>query len=199
MQDIPRPVSCHHPIFKLFCENLTTTELIIDFWMHIEQKFAKPSKNDECLAVQILKFILSNIADKSVIPSLLSPNYIQHMLKKFIGSKNHNKDEVILGFKEVLNLLISTTNSGDTKLKTQIAVLKKLILYPGDLMIEKRTGTKIIQMLTGNLNVDGIKKVSKIYRDIIENTIPKEKPNVKTELIWTNVERIYAAHLLTRY
>lgn len=121
------------------------------------------------------------------------------MLKKCSGSKNHNKDEVLRGFKEVLNLLISATNSDDTKLKIQIAVLKKLILYPGDLMIEKKTGTKIIQMLTGNLNLDGIKKVSKIYRGIIENTISRDKSNVQAEYFWTNAERIYAAHLLTRY
>ncbi|XP_068980107.1 myb-binding protein 1A [Bombus flavifrons] len=195
---LSRIISCHHPVFKLFCENLKSTELITDFWTHIDQKFAKPSKTDEYLAIQILKLILSNIVDKSILPSLLSPNYVQHMLKKCSGSKNHNKDEVLLGFKEVLNLLISTTNSDDTKLKIQIAVLKKLILYPGDLMIEKKTGTKIIQMLTGNLNLDGIKKVSKIYRGIIENTISRDKSNVQAESFWTNAERIYAAHLLTR-
>ncbi|CAD1478873.1 unnamed protein product [Heterotrigona itama] len=196
--DIPRIVSCHHPIFKLFCENLMSTELTVIFWTHIDQKFAKPSKTDEYVALQILKFILSNIIDKSMLPMLLSPNYMQHMLKKCSGSKHHNKDEVLLGFKEVLNLLTSVTNSDDTKMKIQIAVLKKLILYPGDLMIEKKTGTKIIQMFTGNLNLDGIKKVSKIYRGIMENTIPRDKSNDKAKSFWTNTERIYAAHLLTR-
>ena len=196
--DLPRVVSCHHPVFKLFCENLTSTELITEFWARIDQKFAKPSKNDELLAVKILKFILSNAIDKVVLPSLLSPNYMRYMLRKFSGNKRRDKDEVLLAFKEVLNLLVSTTSSNDTKLKTQIAVLKKLILYPGDLMIEKKTGTKVIQIVTGNLSLEGIKKVSKIYRDIIENTMPKEKPNAKTESFWTNAERIYAAHLLTR-
>lgn len=199
IQDLPRIISCHHPIFKLFCENLMSAELIIDFWIYIDQKFIKPSKTDEYLVIQILKLILSNIVDKSILPSLLSPNYIQHMLKKCSGSKYHNKDEILLGFKEILNLLILATNSNDTKLKIQIAVLKKLILYPGDLMIEKKTGTKVIQMLTGNLNLDGIKKVSKIYRDIIENKVPRDKSNLKTESFWTNAERIYAAYLLTRY
>ncbi|KAK9297581.1 hypothetical protein QLX08_008798 [Tetragonisca angustula] len=195
--DVPRIVLCHHPIFKLFCENLMSTELTIIFWTHIDEKFAKPSKTDEYVAIQILKFILSNIVDKSILPLLLSPNYMQHMLKKCSGPKHHN-NEVLLGFKEVLNLLTSATNSDNTKLKIQIAVLKKLILYPGDLMIEKKTGTKIIQMLTGNLNLDGIKKVSKIYRGIMENTISRDKSNDKAKSFWTNAERIYAAHLLTR-
>ncbi|XP_017879918.1 myb-binding protein 1A-like protein [Ceratina calcarata] len=196
--DLPRIISCHHPIFKLFCENIISTKLVTEFWSCVDQQFVRPSKPDEYLAIQLLKFMLSNIVDKSMIPSLLSPNYMQYMLKKFSESKKHNKDEVLLGFKEVLNLLVSAINSDSTKLKTQITVLKKLILYPGDLMIEKKTGIKIIQILTGNMNSDGVKKVSNIYRDIIENSTSKEKRNTKAESFWTNAERIYAAHLLTR-
>ncbi|XP_076642327.1 MYB binding protein 1a [Halictus rubicundus] len=196
--DLPKVILCHHPVFKLFCQNLTSGELITEFWMYIDQKFTKPSRIDEHLSVEIFKLILSNTADKSVLPALLSTNYIQHMLKKFYGNKKHDKDEVLVAFKEILHLLASATTSIDTKLKTQIAVLKKLMLYPGDLMIEKKTGTKVVQMITGNLSLEGIKKVSKIYRDIIENTIPKEIPDTKTKTFWTNTERIYAAHLLTR-
>ncbi|XP_029041713.1 myb-binding protein 1A-like protein [Osmia bicornis bicornis] len=196
--DLPKIVSCHHPIFKLFCENLVSTDLITDFWTHIDSKFVKPSKTDEHLAIQIFKFILSNVKDKSVLPSLLSPNYMQYMLTKFSRSKKHDKDEILMAFKEILNSLVSIVNNDNTKPKIQIAVLKKLILYPGNLMIEKKTGTKIVQAVTGNLNLEGIKKVSKIYRNIIENTISKEKSNIKTESFWTNAERMYAAHLLTR-
>ncbi|KZC14630.1 PREDICTED: DNA polymerase V [Dufourea novaeangliae] len=196
--DLPKIVLCHHPVFKVFCENLTSCELISEFWMCIDQKFTKPTKSNEYLAVEILKLLLSNIADKSILPLLLSSNYMQHMLRKFSDNKRHGTDEVLVAFKEVLNLLVSATSSNDTKLKTQIAVLKKLILYPGDLMVEKKTGTKVVQMITGNLSLEGIKKVSKIYRDIIENTIVKEKADAKSETFWTNAERMYAAHLLTR-
>nr|XP_033331334.1 myb-binding protein 1A [Megalopta genalis] len=196
--DLPKVVLCHHPVFKLFCENLSSGDLITEFWMYIDQKFTKPSRIDEHLAIEILKLILSSSTDKSILPSLLSTNYMQHMLKRFYGNKKHDKDEVLVAFKEILHLLVSATASSDTKLKTQIAVLKKLILYPGDLMIEKKTGTKVVQMITGNLNLEGIKKVSKIYKDIIENMIPKEMLGTKTKTFWTNTERIYAAHLLTR-
>ncbi|XP_054014556.1 myb-binding protein 1A-like [Hylaeus anthracinus] len=196
--DLPKVVLCHHPVFKLFCENLTA-ELIIDFWTYIDQKFTKPSRIDEYLAVKLLKLLLSSTMDKSVLPLLLSPNYMQYILKKFSNSKRHEKDEILLAFKEILQLLVSITSSSDTKPKTQYAVLKKLLLYPGDLMIEKKTGVKVIQIITGSMNLEGIKKVSKLYRDIIENTIPKEKSDVKSESFWTNAERIYAAHLLTRF
>ncbi|XP_031845505.1 MYB binding protein 1a [Nomia melanderi] len=196
--DLPKVILCHHPVFKLVCENLISNELITEFWMYIDQKFTKPSKIDEYLAVEILKLILSSTIDKSVLPSLLSSNYMQHMLRKFYGNKRHDKDEVLIAFKKILHLLVSATSSNDTKLKTQIAVLKKLILYPGDLMIEKKTGIKVVQMITGNLSLEGIKKVSKIYRDIIENIISKEMLDAGTKTLWTNTERTYTARLLTR-
>ncbi|EZA51443.1 Myb-binding protein 1A [Ooceraea biroi] len=194
---IPRIVSHRHPVFKLFCEKLKSTELVPEFWKGIDQRFMKPSKSDEYIATEMLKLILSNITDKTVIPSLLSPNLLQHMLKRFSNCKKNNNDEVLTAFREVLHSAVSATNDKDMKTKTQLSILKKLILHSGDLMIEKKTGVKVIQIITGNLKVDGVKKLCELYRDIIENKIAKEQKGEKTEL-WTNAERSYIMHLLTR-
>ncbi|KAL6259582.1 hypothetical protein P5V15_009499 [Pogonomyrmex californicus] len=194
---LPRIVSYRHPVFKLFCEKLTVTELVIDFWNGIEQRFIKPSKSDEYIAVEILQLILSNITDKSVIPLLLSPNLLQHMLKRFSNCKRNNNDEVLIAFREVLRMVASATSDENMKTKTQLSILKKLVLHPGDLMIEKKTGVKMIQIITGNLRIDGIKKLCQLYRDIVENKMIKEKEDTKAES-WTNAERTYAAQLLTK-
>lgn len=184
-------------MFKLFCEKLTLTELIADFWKGIDKKFTKPSKSDEYIATEILRLLLSNITDKTVIPSLLSPNMLQHMLKRFSNCKRNNNDEVLIAFRKVLHLVISATNDKDMKTKIQLNILKKLILHPGDLMIEKKTGIKVIQKITANLRLDGVKKLCQLYRDVIENKSIKERENMKVEL-WTNAERSYAAQLLTK-
>lgn len=123
---------------------------------------------------------------------------MQHMLKRFSNCKKNNNDEVLIAFKEVLHLMVHVTNDKDIKTETQLNLLKKLILYPGDLMIEKETGTKVIQVITGNLKFDGIKKLCELYKNIIENKITKKGNDIKSEL-WTNAERSYAAQLLTRY
>lgn len=183
-------------MFKLFCEKLILTEFIADFWTAIDKKFTKPSKSDEYVATEILRLLLSNITDKSVIPSLLSPNLLQHMLKRFSNCKRNNNDEVLIAFRKVLDLVISATNDKDMKTKIQLNILKKLILHPGDLMIEKKTGIKVIQKITANLRLDGIKKLCQLYRDIIENKTIKERENVKE--LWTNAERSYVGQLLTR-
>ncbi|XP_012541717.2 myb-binding protein 1A [Monomorium pharaonis] len=194
---LPRIISYQHPVFKLFCEKLVATELVADFWKGIDQKFIKPSMSDEYIAVEILRLILLNITDKTVIPSLLSSNLLQHMLKRFSNCKRNKNDIVLIAFRKVLHLIVSATNDDDMKTKTQLSILKKLILHPGDLMIEKKTGVKVIQIITGNLRIDGVKKLCQLYRDIIENKITKEREDTKAES-WTNAERSYAAQLLTK-
>lgn len=194
---LPRIVSYQHPVFKLFCEKLVMTEFVADFWKGIDQRFIKPSKSDEYVAVEISRLILLNATDKNLIPLLLSPNLLQHMLKKFSNCKRNNNDEVLVAFRKVLNLMVSATSDKDIKTKTQLSILKKLILHPGDLMIEKKTGVKVIQIITGNLRTDGIKKLCQLYREIIENKTTKESEGARAEL-WTNAERSYTAQLLTK-
>lgn len=173
------------------------TKHLADFWKSIDEKFKKPSTSDEYIITQILRLMLPNITDKTVIPLLLSPNLLQHMLKRFSNCKKSNNDEVLTAFREVLHLVVTATSDKDIKTKTQLSILKKLVLYPGDIMIEKKTGTKVIQTIMGNLRLDGIKKLCQLYKDIIENKLVKEREDSKTEL-WTNAERSYAAQLLTK-
>ena len=119
------------------------------------------------------------------------------MLRRFTASKKTKQDDIAIAFKSILTQLITIMNDKEIKAKTQVNVLKKLILYPGDIMIEKKTGTKIIQMLTSHMDTDGIKKLAKLYHEIAANSKPKEKKDDLTQS-WTNAERIYAAQLLTR-
>ncbi|XP_015606625.1 DNA polymerase V [Cephus cinctus] len=196
LSDIPRFNCYQHPVYEIFCKKLCETQYVVEFWTGIDQRFIKPSKSIERLAIKILTLLLSNIKDKSILPSLLSTHFLQHMLKRFSGCKRSKTDEIAIAFKEVFTVLINILNDKEIKSKTSIGVLKKLLFYPGDLMIEKITSTKIIQMITANLNTEGVKKLSKLYRDIAVNAKPKE--NSAGMEHWTNAERAYAAQMLTR-
>lgn len=140
--------------------------------------------------MELLSILLENIKNKSVIPDLLTPNFLKHMLKRFSTDAGHRNDDVGTGFKKVLSQLVTVLDK-EVKAKLHISVLKKLILSPGNMMIEKITGTKVIQMITNNLNADGVRKLSKLYREIAVNTKFKEKE------YWINAERSYAAQLLS--
>ncbi|XP_066597439.1 myb-binding protein 1A [Prorops nasuta] len=196
LTDLPRIKSYQHPVFKLFCEKLIKAELVNEFWTGMDIRFKKPSRTDEYLAIEILKLLLPNITKKAILPQLLSPNFLAYMLKKFLYCRKKHTDEILHGFKEFLTILVSVINSDDIKPKYKIAVLKKLMLDPGDLMIERRTGTKVVQRITSSLNMECVKKLSKIYCNIIENSEPKLKGGNPEP--WTNAERTYAAQLLTK-
>lgn len=131
------------------------------------------------------------------VPSLITPNFMQNVLKSVVTNKRKPNDEVVIKFKQFLDLLVVAMKREGVQSKTQVNLLKKLILYPGDLSIEKKTGTRVIQMLTMSLSLEGVKKLSKIYREITAASKPKEKANIPEA--WTNVERIYAGQMLTRY
>ena len=117
------------------------------------------------------------------------------MLKRFSNNAKREADDVAVIFKTGLTQLVKILDK-EVKTKIHISVLKKLILHPGDIMIEKITGTQVIQMITANLNADGVRKLSNLYREIAANTKFKEKPNSETES-WTNAERTYAMQLLS--
>lgn len=196
LTEIPRIVCYRHPIYKLFIEKLSTTEYVQVFWTAIDKRFLKPSKTDEYLATELLRLLLDNVKDKALIPELLSEKYLQFMLRKCNFNKRNKKDEVTIAFKNVL-LSLTTVLSENADNKIKINTLMRLIQYPGDLMIEKMTGLKIIQLFTASLDGDGIKKLSKIYKEIIENSRVKESSNGDAQT-WTNVEKIYASQLLTK-
>lgn len=174
-----------------------SSKFLPEFWQVIDKIFAKPSANDECIVTEIVRLVLLNETNKTSIPLLLTPNLLQYMLSKFSSCKKNNNDKVLIRIREILNMVASATSDKDVKTKTQLSILKSLILHPGDVMIEKKTGTKVIQIITGNLRLDGIKKLCELYRDIIENKLLKNKKDTRSK-IWTNAERSYAAQLLTK-
>lgn len=71
------------------------------------------------------------------------------------------------------------------------------MFYPGSFMFENITKSKILQQISRGLDSDGVKKLSKIYRDVI---IAKKEKIVGVEATesWINSERIYASQLLTK-
>ncbi|XP_063979365.1 uncharacterized protein LOC135163664 [Diachasmimorpha longicaudata] len=194
--DIPRIIYCHHPLYPVFCEHLVASNYLIPFWTGLDQRFIKPSRSIERLSLEILNLIVTNIKDKSILPSLLTPNFLQHMLKRFISNKRNRNDEVANAFRQFLTHLVTQLNDKELKPKVAVSVLKRLVQHPGDLMIEKITGTKILQMITANLDTSGVKKLSKFYNEIALNSVKKRIR--EREEAWTNAERTYVGQLLSK-
>ncbi|XP_011297827.1 DNA polymerase V [Fopius arisanus] len=196
LTDIPRIVCHRHPLYPIFCEQLVSSNYLIPFWTGLDKRFVKPSRTIEHLSLEILNLIVTNIKDKTLLPALLTPNFLHHMLKRFTSNKRNKHDDVANAFKKFLSHLVTQLDDKELKSKTAISVIKKLVMHPGDLMIEKITGTKILQMITSNLDTNGVKKLSKFYNEIVSNSVMKRIK--EREEPWTNSERTYVGQLLSK-
>ncbi|XP_057319340.1 myb-binding protein 1A-like [Microplitis mediator] len=196
--DTPRIISYQHPLYKILCQLLVSSENVVDFWNGIDQRFnVHPSKSMEYLALELLNFIVPNIEDKSILPSLLSSNFLNWMVGRFNIDARYRHDDVANLFRKVLAHFVVALGDKEIKPKIKIAVLKKLINYPGDFMIEKITEVKVIQLITTSMNFNGVKKLAKFYCGIVDNSEPK-KAGDKKEESWNYAERSYAGELLCK-
>ncbi|XP_014218699.1 myb-binding protein 1A-like protein [Copidosoma floridanum] len=144
---------------------------------------------------------------KSFFPSLLSTNFLKYFLKRFKTNPIKN-DEIAMDFQKALTLFVKVLDQDlefqvqnslinkDEESKLRISIIKKLIMFPGDLMIEKLTGTKVFQILFQKLNANGIEELSDLFREIAANTKFKEKPDCEPEP-WRFEERIYAMQIFS--
>lgn len=74
-------------------------------------------------------------------------------------------------------------------------LLERLLFYPGSLIFEKTTKSKLVQQITLLLDVDGVKKLAGVYRDIVCGE--KRQQDSLSETWWNN-DRLYAAQLLVK-
>lgn len=157
----------------------------------------RPNRNRYFAFSTIFIGILENSIETSEIPNLLTKNYLQQMLNTFKTSVGKNKDKDFQQITQKLFEALLDALKKDTKDKTKIKVLKKLLFYPGCFVFEKITKSKLIQNITATLNQEGVKKLSKIYRDVI---LAKTDRVINEEITekWWNTDRIYASHLLVK-
>ncbi|CAD6207966.1 GSCOCG00003224001-RA-CDS [Cotesia congregata] len=194
--DTPRITSYQHPLYKILSELLISSECIEDFWNGIDQRFVQPSKSMEYLALELLNHIIPNITDSTKLPSLLSSNLLNWMVGRFNIHPRYRNDDVANLFRKVLANYVLALSKPDVKPKVRITVLKTLIHYPGDLMIEKITGVKVIQSITTYMSLNGLKKLAKFYTAIVDDSEPKKAES--KEKSWSNAERNYACQLLCK-
>lgn len=153
----------------------------------------KPNRNRFLITTELFSNILRNIKDSTVIPNLLTRNYIQQLLNNFKSLKMTKKDpefcQIIQNF---FNQLINSLKVENVPSEVKINVLKRLQFSPGSFVFEKITKSKTIQQITAILDSDGVQSLAKIYQDVVSGEQLDKNDN------WFNNDRLYAAHLLVK-
>lgn len=160
------------------------------------------------VALNILTSILNNIQDNvEVIPELLSKNFFKLFMDWFKGlqtaSKIRNKRDneedhkiMIKKEKELLNSLAKALNLEKVTTAIRVATLKKLLFSSGEMTFTETTGTNVVKSIMADLDIDGVKKMAKMFKGVLLNT-SKKTVKEEVERSWYNNERLKAAEMIS--
>ncbi|XP_063925111.1 myb-binding protein 1A-like [Zophobas morio] len=195
---IPRLLALKHPVFDIFTKKLLESSLIEEFFIELDQTLVRPNRNKFFVFTKLLTDILGNLNDPTIIPNILTKNYIQQTLSMYKNSVGRFKDKEFKDITQKLfETLLTSLKKDGVKSKTKIKVLKKLLFFPGIFIFEKITRSRLIQNITASLSSEGVKKLGMVYRDVILANHDKViNENISEK--WWNTDRVYAAHLLVK-
>lgn len=166
-----------------------------NFLDELDHCLFKFHRNKHILATLVLKQICDNLTDFSLIPHLLTQNYLKQTLAHFKTLKLKQQDkEFQQQTHDFFNTLVNVLKKDGITTSTKFAVLERLLFYPGSLIFEKTTRSKLVQQITLLLDAEGVKKLASVYRDVV---FGKKRSHESTEAWWNN-DRLYAAQLLVK-
>ncbi|KAL4148695.1 hypothetical protein QTP88_002866 [Uroleucon formosanum] len=184
-----------HPVYEAFATELTSASnsdsLISSFWGTLLPHFTGPhNRYQQIAALKLCTFIVEKSSLDS-IHSLLSNWFMDILLKSFTRP---NADTLVSCSRLTISAVMDRVSSSATP-NIAYKVLLKFILPPGDMMVEKITGIKIVQNCLIKMDEQHIKLLAKQCHQVI---LMKKKENKENTHFWKIQDRGYAAQLLAR-
>jgi len=136
---------------EAFGVSLTDCSNLVEFWtQNVDVCTKTPTKLLEFLTLKIATDVLSNLKPEKALVAvdLLSTNFMK-MLINGLKQIKLKKDETLKAFyDEYMEALVACCNKMPATADAQkVAVIKRLILYPGTFDIEKFTSTRVVHQL----------------------------------------------------
>lgn len=158
----------------------------------MDASLARKHRNKQILSTIILKYILNNLTDSTLIPQVLLPNFVRNTLnyfKEFTGKQRD--DEYQKAAREFFEAILNSLKKDGVSSEIKLEVLEKLLFNPGTFHFEKVTKSKLPQQILMLLDAESIKLFAETYREVVLGTKAKENS-------WFNSDRLYAAQMLVK-
>ncbi|KAK5638318.1 hypothetical protein RI129_012613 [Pyrocoelia pectoralis] len=185
-----------HFLYPLLAETLATTNHELIFVAELDRQLLRSNRIKLMAASLIVRHLLTSCQDSTIIPNLLSENFIKQLLQYYRNRTNRNDPEFQDEIASLFDSLCKSLQRDTVDVKTKLKVIKKLIFHPGSFMFENVTKSKNIQKLVRILDKESVKKLGGLYRDVL--IMKREKVCENKMESWLNSERIYAAQLLAK-
>lgn len=188
-------MSLKHPIYTEFSQQIAESPNLPAFLNALDATLFKFHRNKHLISTLILKEITRNLTNFSAIPQLLTHNYLKQTLAHFKTFKPKQQDgEFQQHTHAFFNTLLEVLKKSEITSQIKFNVLERLLFYPGSLIFEKTTKSRLIQQITLLLDVQGVKQLATVYRGVV---VGEKRPNESTDAWWNN-DRLYAAQLLVK-
>nr|XP_022905735.1 myb-binding protein 1A [Onthophagus taurus] len=194
--NMPRLETANHPVYDLLSKTLSQRKFAVDFVLEADKLLFKYNYNRHMVFTLILTSVISNLDDLSLLPRLITKNYIQQTLQYFKTVRSSKKPEQLQQkIYELLNKIVEVLNSDNITSQIKIDVIKKLLFDPGTFIFEKITRTKTIQQIINNLNQKEVDMVANLYKKIILSS--HDDLNYSKSRFLNN-DKVYASQLLVK-
>lgn len=187
-----------HPAYDDLSQFLCHSEAkqLVKFWQsEVNECLAAPSKLKEIVTVKILRdlFNCGKFKTKTLL-KLLTDRFIKMIVNSLKNVRQMKKGSYLVyyydEFFEAINKHLATVDSDDEK----IELLKKFILHPGALTIEKYTQQNIVHQMIGHLKSAGVVTLTKVYQSIFIGELAKDPTDPTVQ--WLNFEKQHAAQMM---
>lgn len=150
-----------HVAYESFATAITSAHnceaLISSFWSILQPHFMGPHNRYQQMAVMKLFIHIVKKSSLNSLHSLLSNWFMDMLLKSF---SRPNADTLVSYARLSISAVMDRISSSATP-DIAFKVLSKFILPPGDMMVEKITGIKIVQNCLIKMDEDHIKLLAK--------------------------------------
>lgn len=187
-----------HPAYDELSQFLCRSDSkhLVKFWQkEVNECLAAPSKLKEIVTVKILKDLFNSGAFKTkTLLKLLTDRFIKMIVISLKNVKQMKKGSYLVyyydEFFEAVNKHLTTVEDDNEK----IELIKKFILHPGALTIEKYTPQNIVHQMIAHLGCPGVVDMTKIYQSIFIGELAKDPTDSTVQ--WLNVEKQHAAQMM---
>lgn len=196
MQKLADVKALKQPAYRVIAQIIGQSKLLPTFLTCLDAQLLKFNRNRLFIASIILRNILPNIKDSEQIPSLLTDNFVRKLVEHYENKKWKSDSELTAELKDTFKTLIDSLAKEETSSLVKMNVIKKLIFYPGTLTFETMTEIRVLQNLVPTLDLQGIKSLSKLLKEIVFDLSQAADKDGKRA--WSNAEKTYALQMLVK-
>lgn len=192
-------IATTHPSYETLGNYLTTAlpeKKLLDFWQkEINEILLAPNKLKEIVTLRLLTIIFNDGKIKSKTALALLSNSFIAMITKALRSgkqqKNNDFSQNVYNefFDAVKKYIALESNSESDK----VVIIQKFIDFPGVVVIEKYTPSRVIHKFIAQLKSEGVKELFEFYRNIL---LDRKAKNPKSKEGWLHMEREHCVQML---